>query len=96
MNFEMKKRALSIDRDGVLVNSKHKNCFEKLSFMPGVFNSLKKIYDNSDYSLVMVSNQDGVGTPSLPFETFYPVQKGIRIDIIGNILSHPVCNRTVV
>ena len=77
MNFEMKKRALFLDRDGVLVNSKHKNCFEKLSFMPGVFNSLKKIYDNSDYSLVMVSNQDGVGTPSLPFETFYPVQNHI-------------------
>ena len=77
MDFEIKKRALFLDRDGVLVNSKHKNDFSKLRFSPNVFNSLKAISDNCDYSFVMVSNQDGVGTPSLPFEVFNPVQNCI-------------------
>lgn len=83
MDFEKKKRALFLDRDGVLVNSKHKNDFSKLRFTPGVFNSLKAISDNCDYSFVMVSNQDGVGTPSLPFETFMPVQNCIVETFLG-------------
>ena len=77
MNFEMKKRALFLDRDGVLVNKDNKNSFEKLYFMSGVFNGLKSICDNTDYSLVMVSNQDGVNTPALPLDRFTSVQNRI-------------------
>ena len=87
MNFEMKKRALFLDRDGVLVNSKHKNDFSKLRFMPGVFNSLKAIKENCDYSFIMVSNQDGVGTPSLPFEVFDCVQNYIVETLSGEAIA---------
>ena len=60
VEFKKQKRALFIDRDGVLVKKGHKNRPEDIRFMEGVFTSLKAIQDYTDYALVLVSNQDGV------------------------------------
>ena len=77
MEFKKQKRALFIDRDGVLVVKGHKNRPENIRFMKGVFTSLKQIQDYTDYYLVLVSNQDGVGTPSLPREIYETAQNMI-------------------
>ena len=81
------KKILFIDRDGTLVVEpeldKQLDGFEKLSFFPGVFNYLNKIVNELDYDLVMVTNQDGLGTDSFPEETFWPVQNFI-IDSFKN------------
>jgi len=78
---KMAKRILFIDRDGVLVKevppSYQVDAWEKLEFYPGVFKWLGKIADELDYLLVMVSNQDGLGTSSFPAEHFWPIQQHI-------------------
>ena len=57
--------------------------FEKLSFIPGVFKYLEKINNELGYDLVLVTNQDGLGTDSFPQDTFWPVQNFI-IDSLSN------------
>ncbi len=78
----MKKKALFIDRDGTLIfepKDEQIDSLEKLDFIPKVFRNLFFIRKNLDYELVMVSNQDGLGTASFPEETFWPVhQKMLR------------------
>lgn len=68
------KRALFIDRDGTLVVEPpidyQLDSFEKLEFLPGVMTNLSFIARTLDYELVMVTNQDGLGTDSFPTETF--------------------------
>lgn len=74
------KRVLFIDRDGTLIREPADfqiDSFEKLEFLPGVFTFLSKIAQETEYELVMVSNQDGLGTESFPEETFWPVQNFI-------------------
>ena len=71
------KNVLFIDRDGTLAlepNGYQLDAFEKLVFYPEVFTYLAKIFKELDYELVMVTNQDGLGTASFPEETFWPVQ----------------------
>lgn len=78
----MKKKALFIDRDGTLIfepKDEQIDSLEKLEFIPKVFRNLFFIRKNLDYELVMVSNQDGLGTASYPEETFWPAhQKMLR------------------
>lgn len=75
------KKVLFIDRDGTLIweppDTFQIDSFEKLKFLPGVFTFLGKIAKELDYDLVMVTNQDGLGTSSFPENTFWPVQNFI-------------------
>ena len=71
------KNVLFIDRDGTLAlepDGYQLDAFEKLVFYPEVFTYLAKIAKELDFELVMVTNQDGLGTASFPEETFWPVQ----------------------
>lgn len=70
------KKVLFIDRDGTLIREPEDqqiDNFEKLEFYPEVFTYLKKIAQELDFELVMVTNQDGLGTSSFPEKTFWPV-----------------------
>lgn len=70
------KKVLFIDRDGTMVLEPHDyqlDSFEKLEFYPQAFQFLGKIAKELDYELVMVTNQDGLGTASHPEENFWPV-----------------------
>lgn len=71
-----RKRALFIDRDGTLVKEPpvdyQLDSLEKLEFVPKVMRALYFIRKHLDFELVMVSNQDGLGTSSFPEETFWP------------------------
>lgn len=73
-------KILFIDRDGTLVlepEDYQVDSFSKLEFYPEVFTYLGKIAKELDFELVMVTNQDGLGTPSHPEENFWPVQNFI-------------------
>src|SRR3954470_19078960 len=70
------KKVLFIDRDGTLIaepDDFQVDCFTKLKLLPGVITNLARIAAELDYELVMVSNQDGLGTASLREDDFYPV-----------------------
>lgn len=72
------KKVLFIDRDGTLVIEPpidfQLDSLEKLEFYPGVFQAMAKIATQLDYELVLVTNQDGLGTDSFPEDTFWPAQ----------------------
>ena len=71
------KKVLFIDRDGTLIQEPpvdfQVDSLEKLEFMPGVFRNLYRIRKYLDFELVIVSNQDGLGTSAFPEHTFWPV-----------------------
>lgn len=75
------KKALFIDRDGTLVIEPpvdyQLDSLEKLEYYPGAFSYLSRIAEELDYELVMVTNQDGLGTDSFPEDTFWPAQNKI-------------------
>ncbi|WP_340113985.1 bifunctional histidinol-phosphatase/imidazoleglycerol-phosphate dehydratase HisB [Maribellus mangrovi] len=74
------KKVLFIDRDGTLnfeTPDEQIDGFEKLEFLPKVFRNMYNIQKNLDYELVMVTNQDGLGTESFPEDTFWPVHNFI-------------------
>jgi imidazoleglycerol-phosphate dehydratase/histidinol-phosphatase len=77
----MKKRALFIDRDGTLVVEPpidyQLDSLEKLEFYPKIFRNLYFIRQQLDVELIMITNQDGLGTASFPEDTFWPVQHKI-------------------
>lgn len=83
----MKKRALFIDRDGTLVIEPpvdyQLDSFDKLEFYPKVIRNLYFIRKQLDFEWVMVTNQDGLGTPSFPEETFLPVHNLIMKTLKG-------------
>lgn len=91
----MAKKVLFIDRDGTIVkepNDYQLDSFEKLEFCPQVFYYLNKISAEMDFELVMVTNQDGLGTSSFPENTFWPVQNFIIETLKSeNIIFDEIC-----
>ncbi|MBA6155016.1 bifunctional histidinol-phosphatase/imidazoleglycerol-phosphate dehydratase HisB [Tenacibaculum sp. S7007] len=70
------KKVLFIDRDGTLIKEpadEQTDSFEKLEFYPKVFQGLSKIAKELEFELVLVTNQDGLGTEVYPENTFWPV-----------------------
>ena len=89
------KKALFIDRDGTLIIeppiTEQVNSLDEMTFLPGVIRNLYFIAKNLDFELVMVTNQDGLGTAGYPQEVFDSVQnkmleimkgEGIQFDAI--------------
>ena len=71
------KKILFIDRDGTIINEPKDfqvDSFEKLEFKTSVLKYLSKISEELDFDLVMVTNQDGLGTKSFPEKDFWPIQ----------------------
>jgi imidazoleglycerol-phosphate dehydratase / histidinol-phosphatase len=73
------KKILFIDRDGVLIKEPQDtfqiDSWERLSFVEGVFTYLGRIARELDYALVLVTNQDGLGTEAYPESVFQPIHK---------------------
>ena len=96
------KKVLFIDRDGTLIlepEDEQIDSFQKLKFYPKALYYLSKIANELDFSLVMVTNQDGLGTDSHPQANFWPVHQfildtfeseGVRFDevIIDRTFAH--------
>lgn len=70
------KKVLFVDRDGTIIveplPDRQIDSLEKLEFIPKAISNLRKIAEETDYELVMVTNQDGLGTASFPEDTFWP------------------------
>ncbi|HPG08368.1 MAG TPA: bifunctional histidinol-phosphatase/imidazoleglycerol-phosphate dehydratase HisB [Saprospiraceae bacterium] len=82
----MGKKVLFIDRDGTLIKEPFDyqvDSLEKLVFVPGVFTWLGRIARELDFELVMITNQDGLGTPSFPESDFWPAQQKMLEAIAG-------------
>ncbi|MEZ2414220.1 bifunctional histidinol-phosphatase/imidazoleglycerol-phosphate dehydratase HisB [Muriicola sp. E247] len=80
MKNSSKTKVLFIDRDGTLIREpadEQIDAFEKLDFYPEVFTYLGRIARELSYELVMVTNQDGLGTEAFPEDTFWPLQEFI-------------------
>lgn len=76
----MAKKVLFIDRDGTIIKEtvdEQIDAFEKMIFYPKAFTYLGKIAKELDFELVMITNQDGLGTKVFPEETFWPVHNFI-------------------
>lgn len=93
------KRVLFIDRDGTLniePEDEQVDSFAKLRFYPRSLYYLSKIANELDFELVMVTNQDGLGTPSNSEENFWPVHN-FMIDTFANegvVFSEVIIDRT--
>ena len=84
--MEHPKKILFIDRDGTLIQEPEDeqiDAIEKLTFVPGAIKNLGFIRSHLDYLFVMVSNQDGLGTPSFPEDTFWPIHNLILRTLQG-------------
>ncbi|TXF89952.1 bifunctional histidinol-phosphatase/imidazoleglycerol-phosphate dehydratase HisB [Neolewinella aurantiaca] len=95
----MSKRVLFLDRDGTLILEPadyQVDHIDKLNFYPGVFRWLGRIVRELDYELVMVTNQDGLGTESYPEENFWPTHNAMlrALEAEGITFSEQVIDRT--
>jgi imidazoleglycerol-phosphate dehydratase/histidinol-phosphatase len=96
----MPKKILFIDRDGTIIMeppvTNQLDAFSKLEFYPHVFEYLVKIVKELDYDLVMVTNQDGLGTDVFPEDAFWPIQNFVikTFENEGIIFSEVLIDRT--
>ncbi len=78
-------KAIFIDRDGTIIAEpadEQIDSLEKLEFLPGAISGLKAL-TGLGYELVLASNQDGLGTPSFPEETFHPAHNKMLTTLAG-------------
>src|SRR6201985_1754400 len=97
--MSQQQKLLFIDRDGTIIKEtpdEQIDSFAKLEFYPGALEYLPKIAKELDYELVMVTNQDGLGTASYPEDTFWPVQNFIvnTLKNEGVVFSYFAIDRT--
>ena len=81
------RRVLFIDRDGTILREpadEQIDALSKLSFLPHVITALRQIMTR-DFEPVLVSNQDGLGTPSFPEDTFWPAHRFMLDTLVGYI-----------
>ncbi|MFD0964059.1 bifunctional histidinol-phosphatase/imidazoleglycerol-phosphate dehydratase HisB [Pseudofulvibacter geojedonensis] len=95
----MAKKVLFIDRDGTIIKEtvdEQIDAFEKMIFYPKCLSYLSKIAKELDYELVMITNQDGLGTEVFPENTFWPVHNFIlkTFENEGVIFSDICIDRT--
>jgi imidazoleglycerol-phosphate dehydratase/histidinol-phosphatase len=96
----MPKKFLFIDRDGTVIMeppvTNQLDAFSKLEFYPHVFEFLIKIVKELDYDLVMVTNQDGLGTDAFPEDAFWPIQNFVIKTFAneGIVFSEVLIDRT--
>ncbi|MGK7394017.1 MAG: bifunctional histidinol-phosphatase/imidazoleglycerol-phosphate dehydratase HisB [Candidatus Cyclobacteriaceae bacterium M3_2C_046] len=87
----MKKKILFIDRDGTIIveppEDHQIDSLEKLEFIPKSISNLRKIAEETDFELVMVTNQDGLGTDSFPEDTFWPAHQKMLKTLSGENVS---------
>jgi len=93
------KKVLFIDRDGTIIKEpadEQIDSFDKLKFFPKVFQYLSKIAKELDYELVMITNQDGLGTAVYPENTFWPVHNFVIkcFEDEGVLFSEQLIDRT--
>ncbi|CAM1361729.1 Histidine biosynthesis bifunctional protein HisB [Tenacibaculum sediminilitoris] len=93
------KKILFIDRDGTLIKEpadEQTDSFEKLQFYPKVFQGLSKIAKELDFELVLVTNQDGLGTEVYPENTFWPVHNFVMNTLKeeGIVFAEEIIDRT--
>jgi imidazoleglycerol-phosphate dehydratase/histidinol-phosphatase len=90
MSASNAKRILFIDRDGTLIKEApptyQLDSFSKLEFYPNMFYYMRKIATELDYELVMVTNQDGLGTASFPEESFWPLQNFVMTNLANEAI----------
>lgn len=85
----MLKKAIFIDRDGTIIKEpadEQIDSLEKLEFIPGVISGLRSLMGHG-FELVMVSNQDGLGTDSFPEDTFWPAHNRMLSTLAGEGIS---------
>jgi imidazoleglycerol-phosphate dehydratase/histidinol-phosphatase len=95
----MASKILFLDRDGTLIlepEDYQVDHIDKLNFYPGVFRWLGRIVRELDYTLVMVTNQDGLGTASYPEENFWPTHNAMlrALEAEGITFSEQIIDRT--
>jgi len=93
------KRVLFIDRDGTIIKEpadEQIDSFEKLDFYPKVFQYLSKIAKELDFEIVMITNQDGLGTDVYPEDTFWPVHNFVlkTFEAEGIVFEEQFIDRT--
>jgi imidazoleglycerol-phosphate dehydratase/histidinol-phosphatase len=93
------QKILFVDRDGTMINEtpdEQIDSFEKLTFYPGALTYLPKIAKELDFELVMVTNQDGLGTAVYPEDTFWPVHNFIlkTFEAEGVKFANQIIDRT--
>ncbi|MGE9314427.1 bifunctional histidinol-phosphatase/imidazoleglycerol-phosphate dehydratase HisB [Niabella sp. CJ426] len=94
------KKVLFIDRDGTLINEApptyQLDSIEKITFYPGMFTWMGKIARDMDFELVMITNQDGLGSDAFPENTFWPYQELVmrNLESEGIIFDEVLIDKT--
>ncbi|GAB3642689.1 bifunctional histidinol-phosphatase/imidazoleglycerol-phosphate dehydratase HisB [Spirosoma arcticum] len=85
------QKLLFIDRDGTLIAEpqpdQQVDSLAKLDFIPKAISAMRRIAEETPYGLVMVTNQDGLGTASFPEDTFWPAHTKMLATLTGENIN---------